>query len=174
MIVAGGCTQATYTNCINALKYDKTGNSNPFIANAPTCTDKYVKYPAGWGSNGNGANDIATIRANPAIASFIDCTCKSVCKDFPEYQNSVFYKNMVMIQQDACAVAASVTNTYEACTNSAEGQARYQKCTANVGSYSPYSGSVKWDDMAPETKLLQFQGNAEVVYTYNCLCNSLW
>ena len=81
---------------------------------------------------------------------------------------------MVMIQQDACAVAASVTNTYEACTNSAEGQARYQKCTANVGSYSPYSGSVKWDDMAPETKLLQFQGNAEVVYTYNCLCNSLW
>ena len=151
----GGCTSLTYDECINALKA------------AGTCTDAHVKYPAGWGSNG--ANDIATIRANPAIASFIDCMCKNVCKDYPEFQNTP------MIQQDACVVAASVTNTYGACQNSAEGKARYQKCTANVGSYSDTdSGSVKWDDIAPETKLLVFQGNAELVYSYYCVCNSLW
>ena len=105
---------------------------------------------------------------NPAIAIFIDCVCKSVCGEFQDFKDAAITKS------GACAVAASVDNTYEACQNSAEGKARYQKCTAHTDSYYPYSGPAKWDDMAPETKLLMFGGNADIVYTYNCICNSPW
>jgi hypothetical protein len=132
------------------------------------CDYTHVIWPEGWGANG--ANDIATIRANPAAAWTVDCFCNSECKNYQEFQNWPARTT----DTGACAVAASVTNTYEACQQSTEGIARYQKCTANTDSYSPYSGTAKWDDMAPETKLLLFQGNADIVYTYNCVCNSLW
>ena len=100
LIVAGGCTQATYANCINALKYDKTGNS--YQANAPTCTDKDIKWSeVGWTDFANAQKDIATIRANPAIAIFIDCVCKSVCREFQDF------KDAAITQSGACAVAAA-------------------------------------------------------------------
>ena len=134
-----------------------------------TCDFSHVVWPEGWGTSG-GAADLASIRANPALAWAVDCICKSECKNYQEFQDWPARTT----DTGACAVAASVPHTYEACQQSAEGIARYQKCTANTDSYYPYSGPAKWDDMAPETKLEFFGGNADIVYTYNCVCNSLW
>ena len=144
------------------------------------CTENLVKYnkcdiskvvwPEGWGTSG-GAADLATIRASPPVAWAVNCVCDSECANYEEFQK---WPARTMSPAGSCAVAASVTNTYEACQQSAEGVARYQKCTAHTDSYYPYSGPAKWDDMAPETKLLMFGGNADIVYTYNCVCNSLW
>ena len=142
----------SYDECTeNLKKYDK-------------CDFSHVIWPAGWGTSG-GAADLASICANPALAWAIDCICKSECKNYQDFQDWPARTT----DTGACAVAASVTNTYEACQNSAEGQARYQKCTARTDSWP-----AQWDDMGAETKLLMYQGNAEVVYTYYCVCTSLW
>ena len=146
----------SYEQCIETLR-------------TTTCDFSKVVWPEGWGTSG-GAADLATIRANPPVAWAVDCICKSKCEEYQEFQN---WPARTM-SPGSCAVAASVTNTYEACQQSAEGIARYQKCTAHTDSYTPYSGPAKWDDMAPETKLLMFGGNADIVYTYNCICNSPW
>merc|ERR1711865_682509 len=138
----------SYTQCIENLR-------------TTTCDFSKVVWPEGWGTSG-GAADLASIRANPAIAWAVDCFCKSDCKTYQDFQAWPARTT----DTGACAVAASVTNTYAACQNSAEGIARYQKCTTD-------SYPVQWDDMAPETELEMFQGNADIVYTYYCVCNSL-
>ena len=97
MIVAGGCTQATYEKCTEALTFDKT--KAPYFPDAPTCSDKDVTWPEGYDFT-DAQLVIATIRANPAIAIFIDCVCKSVCAEFQDFKDSN------PIKSGACAEAA--------------------------------------------------------------------
>jgi hypothetical protein len=104
LVKEGGCTQATYANCFNALKFDKT--SSPYFPKAPTCSDKNIKWSeVGWTDFANAQKDIATIRVNPAIASFIDCVCKSVCGEFQDF------KDAAITTSGACAVAAATVLT---------------------------------------------------------------
>ena len=107
MVVAGGCTQATYANCFNALKYEWASSGK--YGDAPTCSDKNIKWSeVEWTDFANAQKDIATIRANPAIASFIDCVCKSVCGEFQDFKDAAITKS------GACAVAAdSIVYSYE-------------------------------------------------------------
>ena len=99
MVVAGGCTQATYANCFNALKYEWASSGK--YGDAPTCSDKNIKWSeVEWTDFANAQKDIATIRANPAIARFIDCVCKSVCGEFQDF------KDAAITQSGACAEAA--------------------------------------------------------------------
>ena len=111
VVVAGGCTQATYANCFNALKYEWASSGK--YGDAPTCSDKNIKWSeVEWTDFANAQKDIATIRANPAIASFIDCVCKSVCGEFQDF------KDAAITQSGACAEAAKKVTEISSSSNS--------------------------------------------------------
>ena len=104
MIVAGGCTQATYAKCTEALTFDKT--KSPYFPKAPTCSDKGITWSDfGWTDFANAEKDIATIRANPEIAIFLDCVCTSVCGEFQDFKDAQITKS------GACTVAKTVVDT---------------------------------------------------------------
>ena len=141
MIVAGGCTQATYAKCTEALTFDKT--KAPYFPKAPTCSDKDVTWPEGYDFT-DAQLVIATIRANPAVASFIDCVCKSVCAEFQEFKDSD------PVKSGACAVAAMST-----------------QCTA----CEAYNWPATWGDDA-QTSLALVKSNYDTAVAVDCRCKA--
>ena len=123
------------------------------------CDFSHVVWPEGFGTSG-GAADLASIRANPALAWAIDCICKSECKTYQDFQDWPARTT----DTGACAVAASVDNTFEQCIATDP----YKTC-ADI-TWPAAWGTADSDNA--QTRIAIVKSNEEVAFAVDCMCKT--